>query len=418
MILFLRTFKLGIKSLMLHKLRSVLTTMGVLFGVASVIAMLAVGEGASQEAQRALRELGAANILLKTRKPPEDSSSNETKGLRSGNAYGLTYRDALAIGETLHSVKVVVPVRDVSKDIWYKDRKFSGHVLGTVPRFAEISGMRVVEGRWLSSLDLAHRANVVVLSLLAAEKLFPIEPPLGTQIKIGGASFTVVGVADVSGKGASGDSQNAVFTPLSTIRAWFGKQVVKSSAGSLEVEEVELHEIRIKIKTPEEVITTANVLRNILKKHHKQADYEVVVPLEMIKKAEEQKRMFNLVLVLIAGISLVVGGIGIMNVMLATVTERTREIGIRRALGAQRSHIVTQFLVETVTLSAGGGGLGVVVGIMIPRVITHFSGFETVVKPGFALLAFWISVFVGIMAGLYPAVRAANMSPVEALRHE
>jgi putative ABC transport system permease protein len=193
---------------------------------------------------------------------------------------------------------------------------------------------------------------------------------------------------------------------------------VKIRAGSRDMEEVELHEIIIRVETPEAVRVVADAAKEMLARQHKQRDYEVVVPLELLQKAEETKRIFSIVLGSIAGISLLVGGIGIMNVMLATVTERTREIGIRRALGAKRRHIVTQFLVETIVLSVGGGILGILLGLSIPQVVEHFANMPTVVTPAAPLLAFAISAGIGVVFGLYPAWRAAHMDPVEALRHE
>ena len=189
-------------------------------------------------------------------------------------------------------------------------------------------------------------------------------------------------------------------------------------SGSRDMEEVDLHEIVVEVNQPQNVPVVSAAVREMLDRFHKQHDYEVVVPLELLARAEETKRIFNIVLGSIAGISLLVGGIGIMNVMLATVTERTREIGIRRALGAKRKHIVSQFLVETVCLSVGGGLIGVALGLAIPLAVEHFAGMVTIVTPGAPVLAFTISAGVGVLFGIYPAWRAANMDPVEALRHE
>ena len=199
---------------------------------------------------------------------------------------------------------------------------------------------------------------------------------------------------------------------------WYGDLQVKLRAGSREMEQVELHEIIIGVDAPENVSLVAGAAREMLARSHGQRDYEVVVPLELLQRAEETKRIFNIVLGSIAGISLLVGGIGIMNVMLATVTERTREIGIRRALGAKRRHILLQFLTETVVLSVGGGLLGVILGLAIPIAVEHWAEMRTIVTPTAPVLAFMISAAIGIVFGLYPAWRAANMHPVEALRHE
>jgi putative ABC transport system permease protein len=214
------------------------------------------------------------------------------------------------------------------------------------------------------------------------------------------------------------DVTGEVFLPMANGKQWFGDLQVKFRSGSRDMEEVELHEIIARVDSPEHVDLVANAAKEMLRRQHKQMDYEVVVPLELLMRAEATKRIFNIVLGSIAGISLLVGGIGIMNVMLATVTERTREIGIRRALGAKRRHIVTQFLVETIVLSAGGGILGIALGLSIPQAVEHFAKMPTIVTPAAPLLAFAISAGIGVIFGLYPAWRAAHMDPVEALRHE
>ena len=423
----LRVMKLGFRSLFLHKLRSGLTAIGILCGVASVIAMLSIGEGLSQKAQEDIRDLGSTNIIVRSRKPPEAQTTQQVS-MWTAQEYGVTYLDADVIRQTLPSVRVVVPVRETPKDIWYANNKVLGKVYGTVPAFADVSGLEIREGRWLSDLDFNMKANVVVLSEGAGRRLFPTTDPVGEKLLIGQERFTVVGVlAPYRSKkpGAAPDSREGLYVPLSTARSWFGETTVKTSSGSMERERVQLHEMKIRVERSEDVIATANVVRAILARNHKKEDYEITVPLELLQQSEEKKQMFNLVLGIMAGISLLVGGIGIMNVMLATVTERTREIGIRRALGAKRYHIVSQFLVETIVLSGGGGVLGIPAGWFLPGLFTpllaRFTGnaeFRTIPRIEFALLAFVISALVGIMAGVYPAMRAATMDPVEALRHE
>jgi putative ABC transport system permease protein len=209
-----------------------------------------------------------------------------------------------------------------------------------------------------------------------------------------------------------------MFIPLSTARSRYGETLMKRRTGSFEAEKVALHEVTLKVADPEAVEDVARAVSDLMIRHHKKKDYEITVPLELLKRAQRTKQIFNIVLGSIAAISLLVGGIGIMNIMLATVTERTREIGIRRALGAKRRDIITQFLVESVMLSGTGGVLGVGLGITIPYLVTWFSGMLTLIAFWTPLLAFSISAIVGIVFGLYPAFRAANMDPVEALRHE
>jgi putative ABC transport system permease protein len=417
-----RTVKLGISSLLLHKLRSLLTTLGVLFGTSSVIAMLAIGEGASEEAQEQIRQLGSRNVILRSIKPREDFATGGGQSVRV-LSYGLTEEDLARIEETFPGVARVVPVREIYEEVRFSDRMLNPRVMATLPVYRDVTGRVVAEGRFITDQDEYGVANVCVLSYEAARYLFPVTSPIGEEIKIGADYYTVVGttldrVRQQSDLAAAGKSSAEVFIPLETGRKWYGNMQVKLRAGSREMEEVELHEIVVEVEDPANVELVANACREMLKRNHKQSDYEIVVPLELLMRAEETKRIFNIVLGSIASISLLVGGIGIMNVMLATVTERTREIGIRRALGAKRRHIVSQFLVECVVLSVGGGLLGVVLGLATPLVVEHYAEMRTIITPTAPILAFLISSGVGVLFGIYPAWRAATMDPVEALRHE
>jgi len=416
-----RWVRLGVQSLLLHKLRSLLTTLGVLFGVSSVIAMLAIGEGASAEAQEQIKRLGSQNVILRSVKPPDDLNSNQTTRVLS---YGLTYADLARVQESFPGVRRVVPVREILQEVRRLDRVANPRVLATAPVYTAVTGRVVDEGRFLTDGDDEHTRNVCVLGYEVARALFPFESPLDREVKIGADYYRVVGTLlprvrladDAPAPGV--DTTPEVFIPLETGRQWYGDMQVKIRAGSRDMVEVELHELIIEIAEPVDVPIVAAAARAMLERNHDQPDYEVVVPLELLQRAEETKRIFNIVLGSIAGISLLVGGIGIMNVMLATVTERTREIGIRRALGAKRAHILLQFLTETVVLSVGGGLVGVALGLVIPLVVEQWTDLQAVVTPGAPVLAFVISAVIGVVFGLYPAWRAASMKPVEALRHE
>ncbi len=418
---FLRALRLGLSSLLLHKLRSLLTTLGVLFGVASVIAMLAVGEGASARAQEQIRALGSQNIILRSVKPPEDEVSNQQARVI---AYGLKHKDLDRIRETYPGVRRAVPVLEVFGEVRRGERASTPRVLATQPSYLEVTGRVLLEGRFLSAQDEQTVATVCVLGYDTARFLFPFTSSLGEEIKVGADYYTVVGtlmprvrLADDPGEPGR-EVADEVFLPLETGLKLYGGMQLKIRSGSMEREEVELHEIVVDVERAVDVLPVASACRTMLERFHELKDYEVVVPLELLMRARETQRIFNIVLGSIAGISLLVGGIGIMNVMLATVTERTREIGIRRALGAKRRHIVQQFLIETVVLSAGGGIVGILVGLLIPLIVERFAELETIVTPEAPLLAFGISVATGIVFGLYPAWRAARMDPVEALRHE
>ena len=418
----LRAVKTGVSSLALHKLRSLLTTLGVLFGTSSVIAMLAIGEGASFEAQEQIKQLGSQNVILRAVKPPEDPNQGNQRSRVL--TYGLLDADLDRIEKTFAAVRGVVPVREIVKEVRVGNKALNPRVLATTPSYLDVTGRFIWEGRFVTAEDERSLNNVCVLGTEVARYFFPVESPLGKRVKLGGDYFTVVGtLAPRVRQGddaprANEEITGEVFIPFVTARRWYGNLQVTRRAGSFDMQEVELHEIVIEVDAPQNVEMVADAAREMLSRFHKNKDYEVVVPLELLARAEETKRIFNIVLGSIAGISLLVGGIGIMNVMLATVTERTREIGIRRALGAKQHHIVTQFLVETIVLSVGGGLLGVALGLTIPMIVESFADMRTIVTPAAPVMAFMISAGVGVVFGLYPAWRAASMDPVEALRHE
>ena len=415
----MRMVRLGLKSLMLHKLRSTLTTAGILFGVASVIAMLAVGEGASAETLKQYRDMGVTNVLIRSKKP-EETQQSSTSSMWSVLGYGLFYPEADRIQNLLPEA-TVVRVREFERGIVHGEAWAQTMIVGTEPAFLEATNLKVQEGRWLVDLDLARQTNVCVIGNSLAKKLFPLEDPIGQTILVGIEDrFEVIGVLGYQGRAASPNGttlDECAFIPMSSSRRRFGDTIRNPATNRYE--QVELHEIKVKMPAMESVETAAAVVDYMLKPAHgAKKDVEITVPLELLQKAEATQKMFNLVLAVIASISLLVGGIGIMNVMLATVTERTREIGIRRALGAKKKHIVQQFLVEAGVLSALGGLAGVGLGVVVPLAIEKWFHQKTSIEPQHVLLAFGISAAVGVVFGLYPAWRAANMDPVEALRHE
>ncbi len=417
-----RTFLLGVKSLWLHRLRSTLTVLGMILGVCSVIAMLAIGEGASHDAQEQMRQLGSTNIIIRSVKPPEDKTARqETSQVAQ---YGLTYDDVERITQTIPSVTVTVPARRVRKDVRNLSRTTDTFIVGTVPWFPRVMNRRVGEGRFLTGLDVRYKENVCVLEPHVALALFPFKDALGQAVKIGSDFYRVVGVMEAlsTGKGGTSsarlDSDAGVYVPLSTFTAYLGEVLTTRSAGSYVRERIEINDAIVAVPAVEQVLDTATAVRATLERFHRKLDYEVIVPLEQLRAAEKVKRTYNIVLGSIAAISLLVGGVGIMNIMLASVTERTREIGIRRALGAKRRHIITQFLTETVLLSGFGGVVGVLIGVTIPWFVGRFAGMTTIVTLWSPLVAFSISVMVGVIFGIYPAQRAASMDPIEALRHE
>ena len=421
-----RVVRLGVKSLWLHKLRSLLTVLGIVFGVCSVIAMLAIGEGASFEAQEQIKNLGSQNIILRSVKPPEEQKVSDKGSQSYVLQYGLTYTDIKRIKSTIPGVTVVVPGRIMREYVWNISRRMDCEIMGTVPWYPQMRNHHVARGRFFTDQEMDDRANVCVLGAGMVQALFPLDSPLGKDVRVGGDYYEVIGVMEPSGKGTKTDetqenvkaAADRMFIPLETAKTRYGEILRKVRSGSFEQERVQLHEVTVKVATPEQVPAVADAIKEVMERNHKKKDYDMLVPLELLKRAERTKQIFNIVLGSIAAISLLVGGIGIMNIMLASVTERTREIGIRRALGAKRRDIITQFLVETVMLSGAGGAMGVLLGVTIPWFVSHFAGMKTIVTLWSPVVAFTISALVGVVFGIYPALRAARMDPVEALRHE
>ncbi|OHB59972.1 MAG: hypothetical protein A2167_06655 [Planctomycetes bacterium RBG_13_46_10] len=429
---FKRTLKLGVKSLWMHKLRSTLTALGIIFGVSSVIAMLAIGEGASRDAQEKIAQLGSHNIIIKTVKPPEEqSASGQQQTLQE---YGLTYNDAERFLNAIPDVQVIVPNRRISQQAQYRTRRVSAEVIGTVPWYTDISQVRIKFGRYLASTDMHYKKGVCVVDDKLVKELFGFDDPIGQDIKIASDYYRVVGVAseqtntkttstfneeNPAAEKKAGANVGSIYIPLTTVRDRFGEMTMQmSSSSGRTMERVELQEIIIKVRDIDQVLGTRQSVQTLMNRFHKKNDYEITVPLELMRRAKEFQRIFTIVLGSIAAISLLVGGIGIMNIMLATVSERTREIGIRRALGAKKRDIIFQFLSETLILTLSGGALGIILGALIPFFVTHFGQMRTVITLSSLLLAFGISAGVGITFGLYPAYRAANMDPIESLRHE
>ena len=298
-----------------------------------------------------------------------------------------------------------------------------------------ISNVRLKYGRFLSSTDMHYKRGICVVDEKLVRDLFGFDDPLGQDIKIASDYYQVVGVVteqasdkvkgansfgekDATGAKKAGANLGCIYIPLNTVRNRFGEMSLQISAGSRTFEKVELQEIIVKVSEIDLVMGTRRSVETLMGRFHKKSDYEITVPLELMRQAKEFQRIFTIVLGSIAAISLLVGGIGIMNIMLATVSERTREIGIRRALGAKKRDIIFQFLSETLILTLSGGVLGIFLGSLIPFLVTHFGQMRTVITTGSLILAFGISAGVGIIFGLYPAYRAANMDPIESLRHE
>jgi putative ABC transport system permease protein len=415
-----RNIWLGIENLLLHKLRSFLTMLGVVFGVGSVVAMLAVGEGASKEALRQIQKLGSNNIIINSVKAIEDEAASTQRSIMS--MYGLTYLDYQRISESFSNVQQLAPAKLIRKDSRVGSNTLELRIVGTTQQWFELVPRQILAGRVFEKKDVDEFAAVAVLTEFGARKLLATKNTIGQPVKISGDSFEVIGIIKTESGQAGNiqipDQQIDAYIPLSTVRKYFGDIFVKISSGNFTIESVELHQIIAQVNSIDNVESTAVGIERMLQNFHKKKDYEISVPLALLKQAEATKRTFNIVLGSIASISLLVGGIGIMNIMLASVTERTREIGIRRAIGAKRRQIILQFLIETVVLSTLGGIVGLIMGVTIPVIITFFAKMPTVITLSSILLPLFISVGIGIIFGLYPAASAAKVDPIIALRHE
>lgn len=420
---FYRILALGIRSLTLHKLRSMLTAIGIVLGVASVIVMVAIGEAARFQAVDQIKQLGATNIIVRSVKPTEDTRENTQERLLR---YGLTKEDLQRIVTTIPSVVSATPFREFRKDLRFLDRKLEGRVVGVTPNYLALNGLEVSSGRFINHLDDQQFANVAVIAADVAETLFPFSDPIGRSLRVDNTQYyRIVGVTNRRAPSAAiGTSLSAqdynrdVYIPFMTDKVRFGEILIYQRAGGWEMEQLEITQITVAVDRMEHVKKTSQIIEGLLEQFHDRDDSEITVPLDLLERAQQTQRTFTMVLGSIALVALVVGGIGIMNIMLATVTERTREIGIRRALGAKRLDITWQFLTETIVLSAVGGLVGIGVGLASSYSVTHFIDLPTLIPVWAPVVAWTISVAVGVVFGLYPARRAAMMDPIEALRHE
>jgi putative ABC transport system permease protein len=417
-----RTATLAVRSLWLHKLRSVLSVLGIIIGTAAVISLMAFGEGSMQDALEDIKRQGATSIIIKSVKPTEVIGSSNKMMLN----YGLTYQDEDILSDSRINKMVVraVPMRIFPFDVRYLDRSTKARVVGTTKLYAEVSQFTMAAGRFLVDEDARNTENVAVLGAGLAEVLFPFENPIGKIVLANNKMpFSVVGVVSERKPAGSGAGKVAeefnldMYIPLRTNEARIGGKVMIRAAGTRSGEEVELHQITLTVDKMENVRDCGQLVKDFLTRVHKKNDWEVTIPLDRLEEAERQRDRFTMLLAWIGSISLFVGGIGIMNIMLATVTERTREIGVRRALGAKRRDITVQFLIEAVVQTTMGGLIGLMLGLIIVFGAPMVNLGPAKLNVMWTFMAIIASVLVGVLFGWYPAWRASKLDPIEALRH-
>ena len=429
-------WKSAIQSVITHPLRSLLTALGVFVGVVSVIWLLAIGEGIAAKAETEIMELGANNLILSSKRPPEEERSSKGAYVYS---YGLTENDYHKISQIVPNIAAAFPTRELDRrTVFTKNAKQRAELLGCLPNYRDLHKLRLTKGRFITKEDHLNESEVCVLATSLAKTLFPFGDSLGKSVNIGGNLYTVVGevaprtnLNDSGGLGFKELFEDNLYLPLGTL--W--EKVFDYSYLGYDGSHL-LSKITLTIDEKSKIFSVAQMIRDLLSKDHGMEDYQVTVPFELMEQAERAKMTFIALMGLVAGISLFVGGVGIMNIMLATVTERTREIGIRRAIGARKRDIVMQFLMETVVLTSIGGIVGILVGLLCkPAYRTSLNFMETFspqlfqslpesmqdMTPqivGWSLpLVFFIAVLTGVVFGLYPARKASKMDPVEALRH-
>jgi putative ABC transport system permease protein len=395
--------RLASRGLLLHKLRSALSILGVVFGVAAVVAMSSVGEGARREALAQVGSLGIDTLTVRAR----PAAATPSRGL------GLRLRDLESVRAVLPGLVAAAPVREATLLARHEGRDIQTNAVGTTAAYRLAARLELTKGRFIADIDVADHKRVAVVGAKVAARLFPLVEAVGGWIRLGQDWYEVVGVLEgralPKAKGSpirTRDVDGAVFVPWSALDAGGG-----GDAESLD-------EAVIRVSDPETITTTAEGVRGILARASGGAAFDVVVPREILRQRERTQRVFNVVTGAIAAISLVVGGIGIMNIMLATVAERRREVGVRRALGARRVDIAAQFLAEATLLTSSGGLLGLLLGVLGAILIQRYADWPTAVAPQMLPIALGVALAVGIGFGSYPAWHAAELQPMEALRAE
>jgi putative ABC transport system permease protein len=407
------SIRVALNGLIEHKFRSFLTMLGIIFGVASVIAMLSIGEGAKREAIAKYQDLGVNNIIVREKK----LSDEELEEVRAKFSQGLSLNDAKVIKDIVPGVLHVASQSELETEVKYTDKSSKSTVIGITPDYGDMLNLELESGTFINEDYYKHNLKVCVLGAGIAKSLFRNQNPLDKMVKVDDQWFEVVGVlkskalfTETVGELASRDLNTDVYIPLTSMLNRFSQENVLTS---------EIQQITIQVENSGKLLETSEVVKGILQRHHfNNDDYSIVIPYELMKQEEKERQIYNFLLGAIAAISLLVGGIGIMNIMLATVMERTREIGIRRAIGARKSDIMGQFVSEAVAISITGGLIGVILGISLSLLISVFTDVNTFIRLYSVIVAFGFSVIVGISFGYLPAKNAANLKPIDSIRYE
>jgi putative ABC transport system permease protein len=411
-----------------------LTMLGVIFGVAAVIAMVSIGEGAKQEALDQIKKMGINVVHVKR----ATVAGELLEKSQDRSPHGLKYSDAFGLAEVCDFADQIVPVREVVADVKIGDTPVSLKVVGTTPGYAVVTRTATEYGRFLNAGDVSEHKAVCVLGAAAKRELFGFDDAIGKNVKVGKRLFRVIGclepkeIGSAKAFSALRDLNSDIYIPVTvalsdfqiysqqtvptTTRSWMEMRQRMQSRQS--IGNSPISEIIVQVENEDAAIETASVVKQVLRRQHKGIrDYEIVIPVELLRQSQQTQRIFNIVMAAIASISLLVGGIGIMNIMLATVSHRTREIGIRRCIGATRWDIVRQFMIEALVITCTGGLIGIAIGVGGARAISDFAQWRTVVSVQAVIVSFGVSALVGVVFGIYPAVRAAMIDPIEALRY-
>lgn len=407
------SIRIALNGLRDHKFRSFLTMLGIIFGTASVITMISIGEGAKKQAMAKYQDLGVNNIIIRDK----DLTDTELESVRIKFSQGLSLEDTRAVSEIIPGVIGTAPQAEAKLDAMYEDRTSKANVIGVTPGISRILNFRTDRGMFINEDHYNRQLKVCVLGANIARELFSYEDPVGRSIKLGDQWFEVAGVlktkalfTETVGELAARDLNNDVYIPLSA----FSKRIPKANPLASE-----LKQVTFRLESSEKLLQSAEIMKSIMKRRHfDNDDFSIIIPYELMEQEKRESRIYNLLLASIAAISLLVGGIGIMNIMLASVLERTQEIGIRRAIGGKRSDIMGQFVTEAMSMSITGGLIGVFLGIILSLAIGLLTEVKTSLTLYSIFIAFGFSVLVGITFGYLPAKRAADLKPIESIRHE